>query len=256
MRSFVAFFKKELMESARSGRLLFFLILSFSFGVMNPGIAKLTPWLLEMFSASLAESGMTVTEVTVDALTSWTQFFKNIPMALITFVLMYGNILTREYESGTLTMILTKGVARYKVILAKLCMMLTLWSLGYWLCFGVTYLYNDYFWSNAIAQNLLAATLYWWLFGVFTICVMLFFSVLHQSTSGVLLSTGAVVLLSYLIGLIPKAKRLVPTALMSGNALVFGLESRGDYWGAVVIAVLIGICGLIAAMLVMNKRSL
>ena len=256
MRSFVAFFKKELMESARSGRLLFFLILSFSFGVMNPGIAKLTPWLLEMFSASLAESGMTVTEVTVDALTSWTQFFKNIPMALITFVLMYGNILTREYESGTLTMILTKGVARYKVILAKLCMMLTLWSLGYWLCFGVTYLYNDYFWSNAIAQNLLAATLYWWLFGVFTICLMLFFSVLLKSYSGVLLATVATVLLSYLIGLLPKIKDFVPTALMSGNAIVLGAKSGHDCLTALIITASLCVICVVSSIPIINKKAL
>ena len=73
MRSFVAFLKKELMESSRSGKTLFVLILSFAIGVMNPAIAKLTPWMLDLLSESLAENGMTVTQVTVNALTSWKQ---------------------------------------------------------------------------------------------------------------------------------------------------------------------------------------
>ena len=119
MRAFFAFLKKELLESARSGRLLLLLILFGVFGIMNPAVAKLTPWLLEVMGEELAESGMVITEVTVDALTSWTQFFKNIPMALIAFVLVYGGIFTKEYESGTLILVLTKGISRYKVLLAK-----------------------------------------------------------------------------------------------------------------------------------------
>lgn len=256
MRSFIAFLKKELMESTRSGRLIFFLILCFAFGIMNPAVAKLTPWLLEALSDSLAESGMSITAVTVDALTSWTQFFKNIPMALIAFVLMYGNILTREYESGTLILILTKGLSRAKVVLAKLAMMLGIWTVGYWLCFAVTYGYNDYFWTNDIAQNLLAATVYWWVFGVFTICLTLFFSVLLKSYSGVLLATGATVLLSYLIGLLPKIKDFVPTALMSGNAIVLGAKSGHDCLTALIITASLCVICVVSSIPIINKKAL
>ena len=98
MKSFMAFFKKEILESVRSGKLLILGLLFLLFGIMNPAIATLTPWMYDILSDSLAESGMIVTEVAVDALTSWTQFFKNIPMALIVFVLIYGGIFTKEYE--------------------------------------------------------------------------------------------------------------------------------------------------------------
>ena len=100
MKSFIAFFKKEVLESVRSGKLAILGILFLLFGIMNPAIAKMIPWLLEIMSDYFAEAGMTVTEVTIDALTSWTQFFKNIPMALIVFVLVYSGTFTREYESG------------------------------------------------------------------------------------------------------------------------------------------------------------
>ena len=83
MKSFIAFLKKEVFECIRSGELTFFCILFLIFGIMNPAIAKLTPWMLETLSDSLAEQGMMVTEVTVNALTSWTQFFKNIPISIV-----------------------------------------------------------------------------------------------------------------------------------------------------------------------------
>ncbi|MFQ9452155.1 MAG: ABC transporter permease [[Ruminococcus] lactaris] len=115
------------------------------FGIMNPAIAKLTPWMLETLSDSLAEQGMMVTEVTVNALTSWTQFFKNIPIALIVFVFLYSGIFTKEYETNTLILILTKGLSRYKVVFAKFFVMFTMWTIGYLLCFAVTYGYNAFF---------------------------------------------------------------------------------------------------------------
>ena len=45
MKSLIAFIKKEWMEQVRSGRLLILLILFTLFGIMNPAIAKLTPWM-------------------------------------------------------------------------------------------------------------------------------------------------------------------------------------------------------------------
>lgn len=52
MKSFIAFLKKEVFECIRSGELTFFCILFLIFGIMNPAIAKLTPWMLETLSDS------------------------------------------------------------------------------------------------------------------------------------------------------------------------------------------------------------
>ena len=71
MKAFLAFTKKELLEQLRSGRIILLGFLFVLLGIMNPAVAKLTPWLLEMLAASLAESGMTVTQTTVTAMDSW-----------------------------------------------------------------------------------------------------------------------------------------------------------------------------------------
>ena len=137
MKPLLAFMKKEYLEAARTGKLMILMLLFVLFGIMNPAIAKLTPWLMEMMSDTIAESGLIVTDIQVDAMTSWTQFFKNIPMALIAFVLIFSDIFTREYRSGTLLLILTKGLSRYKVVLAKALILLSLWTFGYGICFAV-----------------------------------------------------------------------------------------------------------------------
>ena len=55
--------QKEWMELVRSGRLFSLVVLFTVFGVMNPGIAKLTPWLMEMMAEEMAASGMVITSV-------------------------------------------------------------------------------------------------------------------------------------------------------------------------------------------------
>ena len=256
MKAFLAFFKKELLESARSGKLMLLGCLFFAFGIMNPAIAKLTPWLLEMLSDQLAESGMTITEVTVDAMTSWTQFFKNIPMALIAFILVYGGSFTKEYESETLILILTKGIARRKIVLAKALLMLSLWSVGYWSCFAVTYGYNAYFWDNGIARSLFPATAYWWLFGVFSVCLTVLFSVCTANYAGVLLGTGGCILTSYLIGFIPKLQPYTPTSLMNGMALLNGAATIGDYDTATIVTASLCTVSIALSIPIFNKKQL
>ena len=124
MKTMMEFLKKEWMEQVRNSKVLILVILFVLFGIMNPAIAKLTPWMMEMLSDSLAEAGMMVVEVESDAMTSWIQFIKNIPMGLIAFVLIESNLFTREYETGTLILTLTKGLERYKVVLSKTIILL------------------------------------------------------------------------------------------------------------------------------------
>ena len=48
MTQLMAFIKKEWMELLRTGKFIIIVILFMIFGVMNPAIAKLTPWLMKM----------------------------------------------------------------------------------------------------------------------------------------------------------------------------------------------------------------
>ena len=256
MRSLIAFIKKEFTEQLLSGRLIILGLLFVLFGIMNPAIAKLTPWLLETMADSLAESGMIVTDVKVSAMDSWVQFYKNIPMGLIAFVLLESSIFTKEYTSGTLVLSLTKGLERYKVVISKTVVITVLWSFGYWLCFGITYGYNAYFWDNSVAQNLIFSASCWWLFSVMVVTLMVLFSVVAKSNTGVLLGTGGVVLVSYLISLLPKCSKYLPTFLTDGNSLIYGLAETKTYMPSLVIAIAIGVICFAISIPIFNKKQL
>lgn len=255
MKPLLSFMKKEYSEAARTGKLIILLLLFVLFGIMNPAIAKLTPWLMEMYEDTMAGSGLVFTNIQVDAMTSWTQFFKNIPMALIAFVLIFSDIFTKEYKSGTLLLVLTKGLSRYKVVLAKTVLLLSLWTFGYGLCYIITYGYNAYFWDNGIAHNLFLAAAAWWLFGVWVICLIVLFSSLLRNSAGVSLCAGGTVLLAYFVGMLPKVRTFTPTMLMDISSLLSGAERTDTYMKAVIITVVACAVCIFVSIPVINKKQ-
>ena len=256
MKALLAFIKKELKEQLRSGRLILLGILFVLFGIMNPAVAKLTPWLLEMSSDSLAEIGMAVTTVTVSAMDSWGQFFRNMPIALISFVLLGGSIFTREYQTGTLVLSLTKGLERYKVVASKTIMLGTLWTVCYWICFGITYGYNAYFWDNSVVQNMLLSVVCWWGFGMWIISLMIVFSTVLDANTGVLAATGGIVFGSYLLGLLPGVKKYLPTLLMDGNSLIYGTAETETYIIPLIITAAMSVICIAVSIPLFNKKPL
>ena len=256
MRTFVAFMKKEWMEHMRSGRIIILGLLFVLFGIMNPAVAKLTPWLLEVMADSMEESGMIITAVEVDAMTSWVQFFKNVPMALIAFVLLESSLFTKEYQSGTLVLALTKGLHRTTVLCAKSVILVVLWTVLYWMHYGITYIYNDFFWDNSIAKNLGFSVVCWWLFGLWVIALMVMFSTIASANTVVLVGTGVVVFGCYLAGMLPKIGKYLPTLLMDGNSLIYGMKEPEDYMMALVVLAVSGVICLGVGVPVLNRKRI
>ena len=251
MRSFLAFFRKELLASTRRGLLFIILGLFVVFGVMNVTVTYFTPMLLELLEESLAESGMTLTGVAADSITCYAQFFKNVSLFHISFVLIYGSIFTNEYRSGTLILLLTKGLSRTKVLLAKALVLFTVWTLGYFLGFLVTYAGNAAVgWGNDL-PGIPEAIVGYWLFGVLTVALMVFFSAVFTSYVPVLLGVGGVVTVFTLVSIAPKIANVLPTALITG-APIFG----GEYEAVpFIVTAVLSVALVIAAIPVMKRRS-
>lgn len=250
-----AFLKKEWMEWNRTGRLPVLILIFILFGIMNPAITKLTPWLMEIMSESLADTGLVTIAVKVDAMTSWAQFYKNIPMGMIAFILLCSGNYTGEYEKGTLIPVVTKGLSRSKILAAKAVFLYGSWTVLYFLCFGITYGYNAFFWDNSIAENVLFASGCTWLFGIWVITLDIFFSAAGRNSSQVLLGTGSTVLGIYLLGMFPKLSSVVPTKLLEGMPLLQKLSSQKDYGSAAVSAgIMMGLCMILAVVCFNRKR--
>lgn len=256
MKPFLAFFQKEWLELVRSGKFFILVILFTLFGVMNPAMAKLTPWMMELASESFADAGLVVTEVTVDAMTSWTQYYKNISLTIVLFLLMVSGILTGEYQKKTLINMVTKGLDRWKIVLAKSAVAFLLWSFAYWLCFGITYAYNAYFWDNGIADHVFFSAFCIYVLGVWLITLIMLLSVIFSSNIVVLLLTGSVFGVCYLTGMLSKIKEYLPTQLMSAGDLLGGGGNIGEYHYGIVFCVIVAVVNMAVAVILFNRRNL
>lgn len=256
MKPFIAFLKKEYLEQLRTGKILILGIIFCLFGIMNPAITKLTPWMMELLSEQLAENGMMVVNMEVNALISWTQFFKNMQMLLIIYIIMFSGILTTEYQKNTLINVITKGLKRCKILVSKMVIMTVLWTLGCLISYGITYGYNAYFWDNSIAHNLLFATFCFYLLGVWLISLILLASTFFKSASAVTLSVGAVFLVSYLLGLLPKMKSYLPSYLLGSADLLSGAANTSVYYIAIGVTLVLIAANIMIAIISFNRRNI
>ena len=256
MRQLIAFIKKEFMELFRTGKVYILFILFAIFGIMNPAIAKLSPWLYEMLSETMEEQGIKITEITVTALTSWEQYFKNMSVEFIVIVVMFYGTLSSELQKGTLINMLTKGLSRWKVLIAKVVTAIAAWSACYYLCFGITYGYNAYFWDNGIASNLSLAALGSYLFGIWLISLIILSSAFISSGTGVLMLTGGGYICVSLLSMIPDISRYLPSMLTSGMELLRGASTAGDYREAFIVTSILIILNISAAIAGFNRKKI
>ena len=231
-----AFVKKEWMEMIRTGKLLILGILFLLFGILNPAIAKMTPWLMEMMQESIKQSGLELGVVTVNAMTSWTQYYKNAPMALLVMVLMSSGILTNEYQNGTLVQVVTKGLSRRKILASKMIMLCLSWTALFLLYFGVTYGYTAYYWGEDKVEGLAFGSFAYWLFGLMILAVLMLFSTISDNAGQVLLGTGSVYVVMLFLNYVPKLQKILPLRLCEGLQLSMGTLKAEDFVPAIICA--------------------
>lgn len=256
MKQFLAFAKKEFVEQVRTGRLFVALIIFILFGMMNPAIAKSTPYMMEMMSEQLAETGMKVTAVEVDALSSWTQFFKNMPLMLLIFLVMFSGVLVAEYQRGTLINVITKGMKRWKVFSSKMGLLAIFWTLGCLLSYGITYSFNAFLWDNSVAHDFHFAVFAFWMFGMWLITVLGLASVCFRSSAFVLLTVAAAFGVSYLAALFPALKEYSPSYLLESASLLAGSEKPGAYMAAIFVTIGLIVAGNVLSVIVFNRKSI
>lgn len=256
MNVFFAFLKKEFFELSRSGKMMILSFIFILFGIMNPAVAKLTPWILEMSADSLGNQGIIIGEITVTAMDSWLQFVKNIPMAMIIMLIMFSSTFTGEYSKGTLIPIVTKGLSRNNIVISKTVVMIITWSVGFWLCFGITYGYTAYYWDNSAVNNLAFMAFCWWLMGIFLICALILFSAFATSSPQVMVGVGGVYAVMYIMGMFGKIKEYLPTFILDSSSLLTAQSKPTDYYSAILITIALSVLSLLISLPITHKRQL
>ena len=236
MRQLSYLLRKEFLELVRTKRALVLLIVFGVFGMQNPALAKLTPWMISLMGDSLAKQGVTFGAVAVTSITAWTQYFKNLLMEYILILAMFSGIFAQEYQSGTLINLLTKGVSRAKVAGSKLITVLLSWSVCYWFAFGISLGYTAYFWENALPSGIWLAAIGAYVLGVWFLTLEMAFASALSSGMYALLLTGGVFAACYALSMLPALARFLPPRLGEGLALLTHDMRASDFLPALWIA--------------------
>lgn len=254
MRGYLAFTKKELLESLRTYKLFLMLMIFVFFGILAPLTAKFTPQLLE----SLMTEGMQITVADPTALDSWVQFFKNSSqLGFVVLTILFSSMMSNEFEKGTLVNMLTKGLPRSTVILSKFTVSSLIWTLSYVVSFVITYMYTAYFWSGDEVTHLFFSVACLWVFGLLLLAVSLLGGVLFRSSYGCLMFVAGFVAVLFLLNIIPSFQNYNPVELMSRNLeLLSGAAAPRDLTASIGVTITLLILSILTTIKVFNKKQL
>jgi ABC-2 type transport system permease protein len=124
------------------------------------------------------------------------------------------------------------------------------------MCYLITYVYNEYFWDNSVAKNILFAALCIYLLGIWLISALIFMSVVFKTTSGVCVGTGCVFFISYTLSIIPDATKYLPTKLMESGGLLMGNGTPKDYWVAIAVAMVMAVGFFFSGIVIFNNKEI
>ncbi|KRO15608.1 ABC transporter permease [Lacticaseibacillus saniviri] len=254
MRATAVFIQKEWLETWRTRRVLILLIVFLIFGILSPLFAKLTP---ELLKATLGNQ-MAITLPKPTSVDSWTQFYKNITqMGIYIVAILFGGTVSQELAHGTLVNLVTKGLPRYAVVLAKFVVAYLQWVLAILLAFAVTFGYTWYYFPDNHSPHLWQGIVPVLIFGFFFIAVIVCGSSLSANSYSGLLATIIVVAALYLINFWKDAQRFNPISLISDNVtLTKGSETLQHLAPALWLSVGGAVMLLGLSVWLLNQRKL
>jgi ABC-2 type transport system permease protein len=254
MKGYIAFTKKEVLESVRTYRVLILFLVAFLVGMLSPVMAKLMP---EIFK-SLQLDGIVITLPPPVALDAYAQLFKNMTqIGMLVVLLVFSGMLSNEIMKGTLIPMLTKGLSRSAVILSKFTVSLTIWTFALFLSFITTYGYTAYLFGSGNQPNLLFSVFCLWLFGAFLLSLILLSSSFMPGNFGGLTLTALLVVVMMILDVFPKLHQFNPIALSSQNvALLEGTVKVSELMPIVFITLFMIILSLGGSMVIFKKKRL
>lgn len=254
MNQWVGFLKKEWVESVKTYKLLLVVVIFSILGILNPFTAKITPFIMESFMPE----GVALDLPEITALDSWMQFYKNMPqMGLIVFLLLFSTMMSKEFEKGTLVILLTKGLRRSTVITTKFFMALCYWTLAITLAFSITYAYTAFYWNQSQLQHVLFAASCLYVFGILLLAVTLWGNTVFASSYGGILVTLIGVISLFIIAIFPKSSSWNPLELMTaGPLLLTGELIPSDLWIPYTLALVMALMFILFTILHFRRKLL
>lgn len=257
MKHFAAFMKKEFAESAATFRLFVLPAIFLLLGMMGPLFAQLMPAIMEM---SMGEMGFIMEIPEPTAMDSWALFFGNVGgemgMGTVAIVISFCGIMSAEFSRGTLINLLTKGLKRPVVVLAKFLTTSVIWTLCYLLALGVCFVYTAYFWEVGELHYALFAFGAPWLFGILILALLIFGGTISGKIYGGLICYAGAIVIFGALSFVPNAARFNPGSLGAGTfSLLDGTAAPADFLPAAIICAALIVVLIAASVVIFNKKK-
>ncbi len=253
MRQFIAFTKKEFLESIRNYKLFIILVVFMLFGMLNPITATFLP---DILAATFEAEGINFQLPEPTTIDSWAQFYKNNSTLLMVFIVVYSGVLASELSKGTLVNMVTKGLKRSTIILSKFSYVSIMWTLAFATYFLTTLLYTVYLLPGNLEYIWISA-FYLWVYGELLIAIMFLGSVLLKNIYGAILLTGGFAVLLTILTFVPTVKKVNPLILSSENLnLLSGVSDTSTFFVPLVLAIILILISLFFSIRLFNKVKL
>jgi len=256
INNFRVFAAKELTENLRTKKLFTLACVFISLAFLSVLLARfMTEILTAALSAEEAFAGMVIPDpVWTD---SYAQLYSNLTqIGLISFIMLFMGAILREKTTGTVDLMMAKGLTSIVFVLAKYTVAAVIAVLALFTSVLVTYVYTlvlfDY---GGQIGNVLFSMVPFAVFALMMLAITLMWSAIAKSTaiSAILgLVTFFVVML---LDFIPVIGRFLPGMLLSHGVVLSAGGSVNDLGVQILVAVAISAAVLWIAALVIRRRE-
>lgn len=249
----LAAFQKEMMEQARTSRLLVLAAVLLFFGLTSPLVARYTPEMLKLIPGADAVSGLIPTPTLMDAVG---QFIKNIDQfGILLALLLTMGVVAVEKERGTAAMLLVKPLPRPAFLLAKFAALALMFAAVMFVTALGAYYYTVILFTAPDFGAWMAATALMWVQILVYIALTLLFSTLFRSQAAAAgLGFGVILVFALLSGLSGLAP-YIPDRLLAWGVSLF-TPAPMTAWPAMAVSLGIILVSLVAAVAVFQKQEL
>ena len=257
MKGFIALLRKEVKEELRTNKVLSVVAMFLFLGLFAPVLARYLPeFLLDALSGTEGVVVEMPDPVSNDALLRYASNISQLGV-FITVLISMGAF-TKEIESGTASLILSKPVSRMAFITSKIVArgfnLLCGLFLGSLVCFVTTYLlFEDVYILGFVGQMALML-----MYLLFCLVVTLFFSSFgkHQLAAGGASLIVIIVLSLPFYSFVPKIGKFFPGGLLSwGNQLVLS-QTGYSGWVTMIVTLLLLVLLVYGSWLNMRRKEL
>jgi ABC-2 type transport system permease protein len=247
-----AFLKKEMLEIARTPKVLILPAVFLIFGFMSPLTARYINEILR----SVGGIDIRLPEPTYyDA---YMQFFKNLySTAIIVVILVFIGTVVDEKAKGSAALVLTKCLSRQWFIVSKFISGAVFFTGAYSLSTAACMYYTFILFSEFFNSGLWTALLMFWVFGIYIIAITIFASTVGKSYVTAAVSGFAGFALTSAASAVPKLGEYTPGALQGlGLKILSGSSGAWEAVLPVTVTLILTVCFLEGSVVFFKRQEL